>query len=56
MGSLEYHFEPFHVREIEIHVVGKENWKKREVGKTEMKLERLKSKSSGQNWKVRAEV
>ena len=34
-----------------ICVVGKGSWKEREVGKSEMKLERLKLESSGQSWK-----
>ena len=39
-----------------IRVVGKGSWKEREVGKSEMKLERLKLESSDRSWKVRAEV
>ena len=44
-----------------IRVVGKGNWKKREVGKPamkleRMKLERMKLESSRRSWKVRAEV
>ena len=37
-------------------VVVKGSWKEREVGKSEMKLERLKLESSSRKWKVRGEV
>ena len=36
--------------------VGKDSWKKREVGKSDIKLERLKLESLGWSWKFRAEV
>ena len=39
-----------------IHEVGKGSWKEREVGKSEMKLERSKLESSGRSWKARTEV
>ena len=35
-----------------IHVVGKGSWKKREVGKFEMKLERIKLESSSRSWQI----
>ena len=35
---------------------GKGSWKEREVGKSEMKLERLKLESLSQSWTARAEV
>ena len=43
-------------REDEIRVVGNGSWKKREVGKSNMKLERMKLVSSRRSWKARAEV
>ena len=39
-----------------IRVVGKGSWKEREVGKSKMKLERLKLESSSRSLKVRGEV
>ena len=39
-----------------IRLVGKGSWKKREVGKPELKLERLKFETSGRSWKGRSEV
>ena len=39
-----------------MRVVGKGSWKEREVGKSKMKLERLKLESSRRSWKVRGEV
>ena len=33
-----------------VHVVGKGSWKDREIGKFEMKLERVKLESSSQSW------
>ena len=39
-----------------IRVVGKDTWKKREVGKSDMKLERLKLESLGRSLKVLVEV
>ena len=39
-----------------IREVGKGSWKKREVGKSKMKLERLNLESSSRSWKVRGEV
>ena len=39
-----------------IHLTGKSIWKKREVEKSEMKLERLKLESSSWSWKARAQV
>ena len=41
---------------MRVPVVGKNSWKKREVGKSGMTLERMKLKSSVWSWKVRAEV
>jgi len=41
---------------MRVPVDGKNSWKKREVGKSGMKLERIKLKSSVWCWKVRAEV
>ena len=39
-----------------IRVAGKGKWKKREVGKSDMKSERMKLESSRRSWKARAEV
>ena len=39
-----------------IRVVGKGSWKKREVGKFDMNLERMKLESFHRSLKVRAEV
>ena len=39
-----------------IRVVGKGSWEQREVGKSDMKLERMKMESSFRGWKVRAKV
>ena len=39
-----------------IRVVGKGSWKKREVGKSDMKLERLKLESLGRSLKILVEV
>ena len=44
-----------------IRVIGKSSWKKREVGKfqvgkSKMKLERLKLESSWRDWKVGVEI
>lgn len=37
------------IRGTGIHAVGKESWKKREVGKVEMKLEGMKLESSSRS-------
>ena len=37
---------------IGIHVVGMGSWKKREVGKFEINLERMKLESSRRSWKI----
>ena len=48
--------EDFPLRTNGIRVVRKDSCKKREVGKSDMKLERMKLESSCRSWKVRAEV
>ena len=35
-----------------IHAVRNQSWKKQEVGKFEMKLERMKLESSSRSWKI----
>ena len=43
------------VRQLE-RAVGKGSWKEREVGKFEMKLERMKLKGSSRSWKVQPKL
>ena len=39
-----------------ILVAGKDSWEKREVGKSDMKLERMQLKSSRRSWNIRTEA